>query len=59
MVKKEVVFMIAYVIGAVIVGYTGYLIYRQVKNVKEKNYCGHCAGCPSAKACSSMKKEMK
>ncbi len=48
--------MLAIVIGVVIAGYTGYLIYRQVKNLKAKNYCGHCTGCPSAIACSSIKK---
>ncbi|HZK33897.1 MAG TPA: FeoB-associated Cys-rich membrane protein [Bacillota bacterium] len=47
--------MAPYIIGALIGAYLGYLIYRQVKNIKEKNYCGSCAGCPSAQSCGQIK----
>ncbi|MDD2190426.1 MAG: FeoB-associated Cys-rich membrane protein [Eubacteriales bacterium] len=40
------------VIGVIIAVYVGYLIYRQVKNIKARNFCGSCCGCPSAKSCS-------
>lgn len=47
--------MVELVIGLGIVGYTAYLVYRQVKNFKEGNYCGSCSGCPSAKSCGKLK----
>ena len=43
------------IIGLVIAGYTGYLIYRQINNVKKGNFCGNCSGCPSSKSCGEFK----
>ena len=43
------------IIGLVIAGYTGYLIYRQINNVKKGNFCGNCSGCASAKSCGEFK----
>lgn len=49
--------MPAIIIGLLIAGYSGYLIYRQIRNAKEGNFCGTCSGCPSAKACGQFKKD--
>jgi|LSQX01.2.fsa_nt_gb Fe-S cluster biogenesis protein NfuA len=43
------------IIGLLIAGYTGYLIVRQIKNMKAGNFCGGCSGCPSAKRCEQFK----
>ncbi|NLC45453.1 MAG: FeoB-associated Cys-rich membrane protein [Clostridiales bacterium] len=43
------------IIGLVIAGYTGYLIYRQISNVKKGNFCGNCSACPSSKRCGELK----
>ena len=47
--------MAGIIIGLIIAAYTGYLVYRQVKNVKAGNYCGHCSGCPTARSCAQYK----
>lgn len=47
--------MSAIIIGLAVSGYTGYLVYRQIKNTKEGNFCGNCSGCPSAKSCGQLK----
>lgn len=47
--------MAAIVIGLAIASYTGYLIYRQVKNARNGQFCGSCSGCPSAKTCGVIK----
>lgn len=59
--RKGQINMLPIIIGLVIAGYTGYLIYRQVKNAKAGNFCGSCGGCPSARTCGEFKesKDMK
>ncbi|NLZ45476.1 MAG: FeoB-associated Cys-rich membrane protein [Clostridiales bacterium] len=47
--------MAGIIIGLIIAAYTGYLIYRQLKNVKAGYYCGNCSGCPSSKSCGQYK----
>lgn len=47
--------MLKYLIGVVIAAYVIYLVYRQVKNFKNKNYCATCSGCPSASSCGQFK----
>ena len=49
--QKGAIDMATIVIGLVIAGYTGYLIVRQVRNVKAGNFCGSCSDCASAKSC--------
>ncbi|HHX54974.1 MAG TPA: FeoB-associated Cys-rich membrane protein [Clostridiales bacterium] len=46
--------MAGIIIGLAVAVYTGYLIYRQVKNAREGNFCGNCSGCPSAKNCEQL-----
>lgn len=42
----------AYVIGALIIGYTGFIIYKKIKDVKAgKSCCSGCTGCPSREKC--------
>lgn len=53
--QKGEIYMLPIIIGLVIAGYVGYLIYRQVKNVKAGNFCGSCSGCPSAINCGEFK----
>ncbi len=50
---------ITIIIGVLIAVYVGYLIYRQIKNVKAGNYCGSCSGCPSANECGPGKSSNK
>ena len=45
--------MIGYVIGAVIVGYTAFIVYRKLKDIKEGKSC--CQGCASCASCQSKK----
>jgi hypothetical protein len=48
--------MFGYIIGALILGYTGYIVYRKTKDVKAgKSCCGGCASCPSKGNCGSNK----
>ncbi|TAH71182.1 MAG: FeoB-associated Cys-rich membrane protein, partial [Anaerolineaceae bacterium] len=40
--------MTTYVIGALILGYTGFIIYKKAKDIKAgKSCCSGCAGCHS------------
>lgn len=42
----------AYVIGTIILGYTGFIIYKRIKDVKAgKSCCSGCSGCPSRNRC--------
>jgi hypothetical protein len=44
--------MFAYVVGALILGYTSLIIYKKAKDVKAgKSCCSGCAGCPSKEKC--------
>ena len=43
------------IIGTIIALYLGYLIVRQVRNMKAGNYCGSCSGCSSVNRCSIKK----
>jgi hypothetical protein len=50
--RKEGNKMVAYVLGALILGYTGFIIYRKAKDVKAgKSCCSGCSGCPSKEVC--------
>ncbi len=45
------------VIGAAIVLYSGWVLYRKYKQIKAGNYCscsGGCGGCASKGACGKM-----
>jgi hypothetical protein len=43
----------AIIIGALVLGYTGYVIYCKVKDVKEgKSCCGSCSSCPFKGKCN-------
>ncbi|NLP17046.1 MAG: FeoB-associated Cys-rich membrane protein [Clostridiales bacterium] len=42
----------SYIIGSLILGYTGFVIYKKVKDVKAgKSCCSGCSGCPSREKC--------
>ncbi|NLO09062.1 MAG: FeoB-associated Cys-rich membrane protein [Clostridiales bacterium] len=44
--------MLAYVLGALIIGYTGFILYKKAKDVKAgKSCCSGCSGCPSREKC--------
>lgn len=44
--------MVEYIIGAVIVAYTGYVIYKKTKDIKAgKSCCGGCSSCQSKGKC--------
>lgn len=44
--------MVEVIIGTLIVGYTGFVIYRKSKDVKEgKSCCSNCSSCPSKDKC--------
>lgn len=44
--------MAGYLIGAVILAYTGYIIYKKTKDVKAgKSCCGGCDNCQSKNKC--------
>lgn len=41
-----------YIIGALILAYTGFIIYKKAKDVKDgKSCCSGCSGCPSREKC--------
>lgn len=42
----------SYIIGALIVAYTVFIIYKKVKDTKAgKSCCSGCSGCPSRDKC--------
>ncbi|HHU74421.1 MAG TPA: FeoB-associated Cys-rich membrane protein [Clostridiales bacterium] len=42
------------IIGILIVAYTGFIIYRKSKDIKEgKSCCSGCSSCPSKEKCNS------
>lgn len=44
--------MITYIIMALILAYTGFVIYKKARNVKAgKSCCSGCSGCPSREKC--------
>lgn len=44
--------MVAYIVVAIILGYTGFIIYKRVKDLKAgKSCCGGCSSCPSKGKC--------
>jgi hypothetical protein len=48
------VIMPGIIIGALILGYTGFIIYKKVKDLKAgKTCCGGCSSCPSQEKCDS------
>jgi hypothetical protein len=50
--RMEVI-MVGIIIGAVIVAYTGIIIYKKTKDLKAgKSCCGGCDSCPSKGKCS-------
>jgi hypothetical protein len=45
--------MAAYIIVAIIIAYSGFIIYRKVKDLREgKSCCGGCSGCSSKERCN-------
>ncbi|MDD3172384.1 MAG: FeoB-associated Cys-rich membrane protein [Herbinix sp.] len=47
--------MIGIVLGAFIIGYTGFVIYKKTKDIKAgKSCCGGCSSCSSKNKCSSL-----
>jgi hypothetical protein len=47
--------MAGIVIAVLILGYTGFVIYRKTKDMKAgKTCCGGCSSCPSKGKCDSM-----
>lgn len=44
--------MVGFIIGAIIVAYTAYIIYKKSKDVKAgKSCCGGCSSCQSKGCC--------
>lgn len=44
--------MVTYIILALILGYTGFIIYRKIKDVKAgKSCCSGCSACPAKGKC--------
>ncbi len=42
-----------YIIGALLALYTGYVIYKKVKDIKAGKFCScGCSDCPSKSKCS-------
>jgi hypothetical protein len=47
--------MTGIVIGVLILGYTGFVIYKKTKDMKAgKTCCGGCSSCPSKGKCDSL-----
>lgn len=50
--KHKEVSMVEIAIGALILGYTGYIIYKKSKDIKAgKSCCGSCNSCGSKSKC--------
>jgi attachment p12 family protein len=45
-----------YIIGGILVLYTGFVLFRLIKNAKKGKFCSGCSGCSSAGNCSEYKK---
>jgi hypothetical protein len=44
--------MVGIILGVLIVGYTGFVIYKKTKDVKEgKSCCGGCSSCQMQDKC--------
>lgn len=44
--------LMTYVIMALILGYTGFIVYKKIQDVKAgKSCCSGCSGCPSKEKC--------
>jgi hypothetical protein len=42
-----------YIIGALIIAYAGYVIYKKIKDIKAGKFCScGCGDCPSKAKCS-------
>ena len=55
-VKGEVI-MPGIILGIIILAYTGYIIYKKTKDLKEgKSCCGGCSSCGSKEKCNNNKK---
>jgi hypothetical protein len=52
--QKGEIYMAKIIIGMIIAGYSGYLIFRQIKNMKVGKFCNSCSGCVSAKSCGQF-----
>lgn len=43
------------IIGILILGYTGFVIYKKTKDIKKgKSCCGGCSSCPIKEKCDSL-----
>lgn len=41
-----------YVIGALIIAYTAFIVYKKVKDIRAgKSCCSGCSGCPAREKC--------
>lgn len=50
--KEGNIYMITYIILGLILGYTGFIIYGKVKDVRAgKSSCSSCSGCPVKDSC--------
>lgn len=48
--------MVEFIVGAIIIGYTGFVIYRKTKAVKEgKSCCDSCSSCSYKSKCGTDK----
>jgi hypothetical protein len=52
--QKGEINMAKIIIGMIIAGYSGYLIFRQIKNMKAGKFCNSCTGCVSANSCGQF-----
>lgn len=44
--------MVPYIIAALIIAYTVFIVFKKVKNIKEGKACGcDCSSCPSKNRC--------
>jgi hypothetical protein len=51
--KGEVI-MPGIILGIIILAYTGYIIYKKTKDLKEgKSCCGGCSSCSSKEKCNT------
>lgn len=57
---KEEVLMAGIILGIIILTYTGYIIYKKTKDLKEgKSCCGGCDSCGARGKCSTKEQEKK
>ncbi len=51
--------MAGIILGVLIIGYTGFVIYRKAKDVKAgKSCCSGCSSCPAKDRCNKDDKDV-